>query len=170
MRVILVLFLSFVTHFSFAQADKSKRASPPDSVVVTTTDGVSIRVDYSRPSLKGREIGVDIVPVGSVWRTGANEATTVEVSKDVMWNGNLLKAGKYSLYTIPGERSTTMILNKDWKQWGAKYDAEKDALRFEAATGYSTVFQEKFKIDVTDSGEFSLNWGAFQVQSQIKAK
>src|SRR6476659_480334 len=79
-----------------AQEDKSKRPSPPATVSATTTKGVDIKIDYSQPSVKSREIGKDLEPMkGKVWRTGANEATVFEVNKDVTINGKALKAGKY---------------------------------------------------------------------------
>lgn len=75
--------------------DKSKRPSPPATVTATTSKGTVIKIDYSQPSVKGREIGKDVEPMkGKVWRTGANEATVFEVSKDVTINGKNLPAGK----------------------------------------------------------------------------
>src|SRR6476620_9133225 len=97
------IFLLFATMQSFAQTDKSKRPSPPDKVSETLKSGVVVSVDYSQPSVKGRTIGKEIAPYGKVWRTGANEATVFEVSKDVTINGKTLPAGKYGLYSIPGE-------------------------------------------------------------------
>lgn len=169
MRTFLIALMCFIAHTSFGQTDKSKRPSPPDSVQITTTDGVTIRVDYSRPSLKGREIGVDIVFLGKRWRTGANEATTIEIDKDIRWNDKVLKAGKYSLSTIPGEQTSTLILNKDWNQWGTKYNEANDVLRVEVPTIHGSNFQEQFKIDVDKTGLFTLAWGTFELQSQIKA-
>jgi len=76
--------------------DKSKRPSPPAVASATTSKGAVIKIDYSQPSVKGREIGKDLEPMkGKVWRTGANEATVFEVSKDVTINGKTLPAGKY---------------------------------------------------------------------------
>src|ERR1700759_1739058 len=83
-----------------APEDKSKRPSPPASVSETTSKGVDIKIDYSQPSVKGREIGKDVEPMkGKVWRTGANEATVFEISKDVQINGKSLPAGKYGLFS-----------------------------------------------------------------------
>ena len=82
--------------------DKSKRPSPPAKATVTTTKGTTITIDYSQPSVKGRTIGKEIAAFGEVWRTGANEATTFEVSKDAMIGGKKLAAGKYGFYTVPG--------------------------------------------------------------------
>src|SRR5690606_2265046 len=114
----IIFFLALFVGFSLssqAQKDKSKRASPPDSLTVKTESGATVTINYSRPSLKGRALET-LAPLDAVWRTGANEATTFEVDKDVKINGQVLKAGKYSLYTIPGETESTVIFNKTWKQ------------------------------------------------------
>src|SRR5690606_37362350 len=150
---ILSLFLVLaVLGVSQAQEDKSKRASPPDSAVVTTDDGVTIAIHYSKPSLKGRQLGVDITPVGKVWRTGANEATTFEVDKDVLVQGQSLPAGKYSLYSIPDEYSTTLIFNKIWDQWGTRYDESQDALRVSATPSTGGEHVEQFTIRTDRNG------------------
>jgi hypothetical protein len=104
--------------------DKSKRPSPP-AVASGTIDGVSIKIDYSQPSVKGRKIMGGLVPYGEVWRTGANEATTIEFDKNVKIEGKPLPAGKYTLFTIPGEQEWSIIFNKKLGQWGA-YDYEKN--------------------------------------------
>ncbi|WP_437919112.1 DUF2911 domain-containing protein [Sphingobacterium sp. LRF_L2] len=167
--ITIITVLTLICSVSFGQTDKSKRKSLPDSVTVTTADGVTIDIHYSKPSLKGREIGVDIAPVGKVWRTGANEATTIEVNKNVTVQGKALTAGKYSLYSIPGEQKSTVIFNKVWNQWGTKYDQSQDALRVEVENKQSTSSQEQFTILVTPEGLVSLNWGTYTVPFQISA-
>jgi hypothetical protein len=73
------------------------------------------------------------VPYGKVWRTGANEATIFETTGDLVINGQKLPAGKYGLFTVPGEKEWTIIFNSVWDQWGAfKYDASRDVLRIKA--------------------------------------
>ena len=79
-----------------APEDKSKRPSPPESAMVTTKSGVTIKVNYGSPSVKGRAVGGnEIATYGKIWRTGANEATVFEVSKDVLIEGKKLPAGTY---------------------------------------------------------------------------
>ena len=163
---VLVMALSMA---SFAQQDKSKRASPPDSTFVTTEDGVSIAIHYSKPSLKGRQIGVDVAPFGKVWRTGANEATTFEVDKDVLVQGQPLPAGKYSLYSLPSEQAVTIIFNKVWDQWGTRYDETEDALRVVAVPAEHSQHTEQFTIQADKSGTVSLLWGAYSVPFTVKA-
>ena len=92
--------------------------------------GVTVVVEYGRPSVNGRAIWGALVPYGQVWRTGADEATTISFDKDVAVEGQPLAAGTYALFTIPGEGEWTVIFNKTAQQWGAfKYDAAQDALR-----------------------------------------
>src|SRR5690606_1825519 len=156
---------------TLAQQDKSQRASPPDSVTVTTGDGVTIDIHYSKPSLKGRQLGVEIAPFGEVWRTGANEATTFEVDKDVLVQGQPLAAGKYGLYSIPGEQQVTVIFNKAWDQWGTVYDEAQDALRVETTpveTGGNPV--EQFTITGDKDGTVTLLWGAYAVPFKVAAQ
>ncbi|MFN2240288.1 MAG: DUF2911 domain-containing protein, partial [Thermoanaerobaculia bacterium] len=105
------------------------RVSPKASVTqaVGLTD---VTINYSRPSVRGRTIFGDLVPWGAVWRTGANEATTIELADDVTINGAKLAKGLYSLHTIPGESEWTVIFNSEATQWGSySYDAARDALR-----------------------------------------
>ena len=93
-------------------------------------DGVGVVLEYGRPNVKGRALWGELVPFDAVWRTGANEATTIELSADATINGEALPAGKYSMFTIPTEEGFTVIFNKVASQWGAfNYDAAEDALR-----------------------------------------
>jgi hypothetical protein len=151
-----------------AQQDKSKRPSPPDSVSQTTANGLVITINYSQPAIKGRTIGKEIAPYGKVWRTGANEATTFEISKDARVEGQPLPAGKYGLYTLPGENEWTVIFNKTWKQWGTVYKMEEDALRVKAKPGKAQTFYEKMTFAIDKTGKVSLMWGDTQVDFNVK--
>ena len=92
-----------------------------------------VTITYSRPNVRGRAIWGALVPYDQVWRTGANEATTFEVSDDVTINGAKLPKGKYSLATIPGRQEWTLIFNREPDLWGSiSYDQSKDALRVTA--------------------------------------
>jgi len=156
------VFLFTFTFFLFVNAQteisKNNRVSPLDSVEVKLHDNLEVEIIYSRPFLKGRQFE-KIVPYGQVWRTGANEATVFEVNKDVIIEGNLLPAGKYSLYTIPGEKETIVIFNKDWDQWGTKYNPKRDALRVTVPTHFFGESVEQFTIDVDQAGAACLVWG-----------
>ncbi|WP_262246464.1 DUF2911 domain-containing protein [Parapedobacter soli] len=172
MRATLLSFLAVlvISTVACAQQDKSQRASPPDSTTVTTDDGVTIDIHYSKPSLKGRQIGVDIAPFGKVWRTGANEATTFEVDKDVLIQGQPLAAGKYSLYSILGEQEVTFIFNKTWDQWGTRYDEAQDALRVGATPVETGTSVEQFTIKSAKDGAVTLLWGNYAVTFKVAAQ
>ena len=89
-----------------------------------------VRVIYSRPQKKGRKIFGNKVQYGKVWRTGANEAAEIKFYKDVTIGGKKVKAGTYSLFTIPGEKEWTIIINSDLDYWGAySYKEQNDILR-----------------------------------------
>ena len=168
MKYLFVSLFLLIAVFVNAQADKSKRPSPPAVVTETTNNGLVITIDYSQPSLKGRRIGSDIAPYGEVWRTGANEATVFEISKDAKINGQDLPAGKYGLYSIPGEKEWTIIFNKTWKTWGTNYKESDDALRIKVKPAKNEIDIEKMTFSVTKAGKVQLAWGkeiiSFQVQ------
>src|SRR3954466_10854876 len=83
--------------------DKSKRPSPPGTADCKYADGKTTHIDYSRPSVKGRQIYGGLVPYGKVWRTGANEATTFVTDSDLTINGTAVPKGSYTIFTVPAE-------------------------------------------------------------------
>lgn len=162
----LMLVGVLLVNTSFSQ-DKSQRASPPAEATGMVGDA-KVMVNYSSPAVKGRTIFGDLVPNGEIWRAGANEATTIEVSKDVMVEGEKLAAGKYSLFTIPGEEEWTIIFNTVPEQWGAyKYDEKKDALRVTVKPQKSAEFAERLEYLVVENG-IILQWENTKVPVTIK--
>ena len=161
-----ILFLAVLT--ACGQQDKSKRPSPPAIVTETIGSGAVVTIDYSQPSVKGRLIGTELAPYGEVWRTGANEATVFEISKDVSVQGNPLAAGKYSLYSIPGESEWIFIFNKTWKQWGTQYKEADDVLRVSAKAGKAASFTEKMTFTIDKSGKVALTWGDLEVSFMVE--
>lgn len=152
-----------------ASAQNKPVLSPPATVQETITKGATVTINYAQPSVKGRTIGNEIAPYGKVWRTGANAATQFEVSKDVTVNGKELKAGRYSLFTIPGVKEWTIIFNKTWDQWGAyKYDEKEDALRITVKPVKAKAFTEKMTFTIAKSGDVDLFWGDVQVGFKVK--
>ena len=166
MKSIFMLLFLFAFVAVQAQADKSKRPSPPDSVYATTKNGTTISISYSQPSVKGRTIGKDLEPLpGKVWRTGANEATVFEVTKEVKVEGKKLPAGKYGLFTIFDNGEWTVIFNKTWNQWGAfSYKEADDVLRIKAKDEKNKDFAEKMKFNISDKGKVELVWGEHVMQ------
>ncbi|HEV7572822.1 MAG TPA: DUF2911 domain-containing protein [Thermoanaerobaculia bacterium] len=137
-------------------------------MVATQTVGLTdITVDYSRPAVKGRAIWGALVPYDQVWRTGANEATQISFSTDVTINGQPLPKGTYSLHTIPGKDSWTIIFNKTAKQWGSfNYKQEDDALRVTAKPEKAT-FHELMSIEfpqvTNDNATMAIRWENIRV-------
>lgn len=165
---ILTLIAGLITSFNAsAQQDKSKRPSPPAKVSQTLASGATISIDYSQPSVKGRSMAT-LTPAGKVWRTGANEATVFETSKDVKIEGKTLPAGKYSIYSIPGENEWTIIFNKTWNQWGTIYKADEDVLRVNVKAGKSEKFTEMMTFEIEKDGDVSLNWGNTEVEFKVR--
>lgn len=149
--------------------DKATMPSPPATTTATIASGTNVTINYSQPAVKGRNIWAgDLAPYGKVWRTGANDATTFEVSKDITINGKALKAGKYALFTIPGEKEWTIIFNKTAKQWGAySYKEADDVLRV-TAKSESTSMTERFTIKAENSGMVMMMWDKVKVGFTIK--
>lgn len=143
----------------------------PAATATTTFDGVTVTVNYSQPGKKGREIFGKLVPYGEVWRTGANEATTITFSGDVNFGGTALKAGTYSLFTIPTQDSWTFIVNSEAKQWGAySYKKDKDVLRVSSTPVMTKELTERFTIsfDKADKGTMlTLAWDMTKVSVAI---
>jgi hypothetical protein len=149
--------LSAQTTKEVSTAKKEERPSPP-MVAKNTIGDLTVTINYNAPGVKGRTIWGDLVPYNKVWRTGANEATTIEVSRDSKIDGNGLYAGKYSIFTIPGEKEWTVIINKVTDQWGAyKYDETKDAFRFKV-TPEKGEFTERLEFKVSDKGRVTMAW------------
>ncbi len=159
MKSLLFSLLTLLTIGACAQQDKSTRPSPPATVTETIGSGAKISIEYSQPSLKGRVVGTDVAPFGKVWRTGANEATVFETDKEIQVGGKTLAAGKYGLYTIPGENEWVIIFNKTWKQWGTRYSEADDALRVTVKPATTDATTEKMTFTIEKSGKITLLWG-----------
>jgi hypothetical protein len=131
-----------------------------------------VTITYSRPGVKGRKIWGGLVPYGAVWRTGANSATTIQVTEDVLVEGQPFPAGTYSLHTIPGEKEWTLIFNKDANQWGSySYDAAKDAVRVKVIPipGQAQEWMQfRFEDPTINSARVVLAWENLQVPFTIK--
>ncbi len=169
---IMVLAMVFTTNLSaqeFSGLDKSPAdiASYPSSGRVSDK---SVRVIYSRPQLKGRSMA-DLAPAGKVWRTGANEAVEITLYKDATVGGQAVKAGTYSLFTIPGQGEWTVILNNNLNQWGAySYDESADVARVKAKASEGNKSLEAFSIaykEVDGGVHMIMGWGTTRVALPI---
>jgi hypothetical protein len=144
----------------------------PKATVSQTVGLTDVNITYCRPGVKGRVIWGGLVPYDQVWRTGANEATTITFGDDVTIDGNKLPAGTYGLFTIPGKDEWTVIFNKDAKQWGAfSYKQDQDALRIKVKpidSAFHELMTFSFPVVSVDSAEVALSWDKLTVPFTVK--
>jgi hypothetical protein len=151
-----VLFIAFQI-----MRTQTKKHSPEATVELSEGD-LQLSVFYNRPYKKGREIFGGLVPYGEVWRTGANEATTFTTNKDLMIDGQILPAGKYTLWTIPGPDQWTVIFNGKQYSWGVNFNGkpsrEPEADVLEVQVPVQTLEQpvEQFTISFEEGENLSL--------------
>ena len=156
-----------------ASAQQLNLPRPSPNAKVSQTIGVTeVSIQYSRPGIKGRTIWGDLVPYNEVWRTGANENTTITFSTPVKVGGKELPAGTYGLQTIPTTGDWTVIFSKDAELWGAfNYKPENDALRIQVKPE-PAEFEERMGFefeDVTDnSAKVVLRWEKIAVPFTVE--
>lgn len=144
--LIRVLALTLLTFTATAQIQTAPLS--PRSKVQQQVGLANVSLDYGRPGVKGRKIFGELLPYGKVWRTGANASTKVRFDRDLRFGDELVPAGTYGLYTIPDEKSWTVILHRKAKLWGAGgYDPANDQLRIEVPLEKSPELRETLTID-----------------------
>ncbi len=165
---LLALFAFVATVASFAQ-----KPSPPESASCDL-GGKSIKTNYSSPRMKGRKIYGELVPLGEVWRTGANEATTFVTSGDTVVGGKAVPAGSYTIFTVPNADKWTLIINKKTGEWGIPYKYESDELaRVDMKVSKLPSPVENFKISYEKSGSgctMNIDWETTRASVDIKGK
>jgi len=153
--------------------DKSKRPSPPATAQIELK-GKKVTIDYSQPSLKGRKVGQELAPYGKVWRTGANEATSLTTEVGLNIGGVKIPAGKYTLYTLPAEGTWKLIINKQTGQWGTQYDESQDLARVDMKKSQLSQPVEQFTIAFdkksANAAELNLDWENTRVTVAVKAE
>ena len=168
-RIALLAF-SILTLTLFASA----QASPKASASCDLGGGKTIKTDYSSPRMKGRKIYGDLVPFGQVWRTGANEATTLVTSGDVVVGGKAVPAGSYTIFTVPTADKWTLIVNKKTGEWGIPYKYESDELaRVDMKVSKLPAPVENFTIAYDKGGNgctLRLDWETTRASVDITAK
>lgn len=158
-----IFFLIIIGILAYIRFYYTKSFSP-EANVEYNQNGVQINIFYNRPSKKGRLIFGEakenaLVPYNKVWRTGANEATVLESNKDLLVRGQTLKAGKYSLWAIPGEQNWKVIFNSESGQWGVDFNGEanrdpkNDVLTVDVPALTQDKEFEQFTISIEQVGE-----------------
>jgi VCBS repeat-containing protein len=161
----LVLSLSGLV---WAQAQK-KRASPHETTSAMV-GGSTITIEYGRPYKKGRDIFGGLEPLGKVWRTGADEATTFTTTKDLMVGNLHVPAGTYGLFTIPDKGKWTLVLNKTAKQWGAfKYEESQDLGRTPMQVKTLDAPVEQLTIVIEPAGTLKIVWDRTEASVSLMA-
>lgn len=166
-------FLCLLLLSSFARAQEVLKLRPsPLAIAAARYQDNYIKVTYSQPQMKNRKIFGDLVPFGRVWRTGANEATELTTTLDIQIGDILLKAGTYSLFTIPDKEKWTIIINADVGMWGAyNYNDKKDVWRFDVPVQSSDKIYEAFTINIesrNDVADLLMMWDDVKVSVPIK--
>lgn len=181
---LIILSCLLLASFSLAQKKEEilagKMRQSPNASVFQTIGFTSVTVDYSRPGVKGRQIWGHLVPHNNVWRAGANEATKITFSKNIIIEGKKLSAGSYSFFVIPSKDKWTVIFNKVADQWGAfTYNEAQDALRIKVKP-VSSPFQEWLSYEFSDmniqpagkknSAVLNLVWEKLKVPVKIETE
>jgi hypothetical protein len=166
----IIFLLSFMTN-SFCQEAAKLRPSPMASISMRYKDAY-IKIVYSQPQKKEREIFGSLVPYGEVWRLGANEATELTTTRDILINNQVLKAGTYSIFAIPEKERWTVIVNNELGLWGAyNYNVKMDVMRFEVPVSIGNVIYEPFTMEFIQKNELAdllIRWDNVKLSVPLK--
>jgi hypothetical protein len=167
-----LLILAFVLATASASAQLNLPQPSPKASVMYTVGLTEVSVVYSSPAVAGRDIWGKLVPYNEVWRTGANSATEISFSTDVMVAGQAVKAGKYALFTIPTTDKWTVILNSNAGQWGStNYKKELDVVRFEVSPEKLTENKERLGFYINhvsaDEAHVVMKWEKVKIKFPV---
>lgn len=175
-----LVFLSLAIGLTSLIAQDRKRVSPTQTVKAHV-DGSDVSITYGAPYTKDpktgapRKIWGGLVPYGQVWRTGANEATTLTTSKGLDIGGTAVSAGTYTLFTLPEENGASkLIINKQTGQWGTKYDEAQDFARVDLTKKTTDKQVDQFEIAIVSEAKkdhkLALRWENTEFSVPIKVK
>jgi hypothetical protein len=156
-----------------AAPEKPAASKSPKKTAMEIVDGNHIHIDYSSPSVRGRQIFGGLVAYGEVWATGAHKATWIQFDKPVKIGDQTIPAGKYGLFTIPGEKEWTVIINQVWDMHLADdYDASKDVVRFTCTpeTLETTVESLTYQVEkiASQTTQISISWDKTKIKFVVK--
>lgn len=151
----------------------AKKPASPRKASMAMVDGNHVHIDYSSPSVRGRVVFGGLVAYNQVWVTGAHKATSIDFQKPVKINGQEIEAGKYGFFTIPGEDTWTVIINKNWDMHLADdYDQALDVLRIEVKPQILDQIRESLEYQVESLGDnrgrISVAWDKIKVSFEIE--
>lgn len=171
-RFLAALAVAFALTTLAVSAQKVVSSKPggggsPRDTVEWTLDGGTITIAYGRPYLKGRPLG-QLTPAGRVWRTGADEATTLTTTRPLMFGSLMFPAGTYTLYTIPNAGAWKLIINRQTGQPGTEYHEDRDLGRVDMKVDTLEKPIEQFTIGIEDTpggGVLKLEWGTVRAST-----
>lgn len=170
-RIFSFILLFSSPQFVLGQELLKLRPSPLSIINIRFRDNY-VKITYSQPQKNNREIFGGLVPYGKVWRTGANEATEITTTRDIQLESIVLKAGTYSIFTIPEKEKWTVIINTDVGLWGAyNYNEQKDLWRFEVPVQATETIYEPFTMIFDHRNEVAdllIMWDRTKVSIPIK--
>jgi hypothetical protein len=172
MRTVVPAFVFLlISSLGLAQENFKARQSPLAIAAMRYKDAY-VKIVYSQPQKRGREIFGKLVPFGQVWRLGANEATEITLTKDILVNSILVKAGTYSLFAIPNQDKWTLIINNDLGIWGAyNYNNKLDVLRFDVPVKDNQAITEAFTMVFDQKNELAnllITWDKLKLEIPFK--
>jgi hypothetical protein len=145
-----------------AVAQQPAAIPSPRATASVSLNGKDVTIGYGAPSMRGRKIFGDLVPFDTVWRTGANEATSFVTQTNLKIGGTMIPAGSYTLYTLPNPTRWLLIINKQTGQWGTVYNASQDLARIALESKTLSSPQEKMSISfentVGNTTELHIRW------------
>jgi hypothetical protein len=157
-----------------AQQDKAKRPSPPAQAQWDLGGGKSVTIDYSSPRVKGRKIYGELVPFGQVWRTGANEATTLTTPVDLTIGGATVPAGSYTIFTVPNKDKWTLVISKKTGEWGTDYPGQaNDLARVDMKVSTLPAPVDNFTISFEKAGSganVNIDWETTRASVMVSKK
>ncbi len=169
--VTLIAALALLAPAAFAQTSLPVPVPSPRAKVEQQVGITSFSIEYSSPGVKGRKIWGALVPYDKLWRTGANAATKLEASRDFTFGGQPVKAGAYSLFTVPGKTTWTVILNSDPNAPATSPDGSKDVVKVQVKPEALATSRERltfvFSDTTDDSTNLDLEWEKLRVRVPI---
>jgi hypothetical protein len=150
-------------------ATKMGGGGSPHETVEWNVGGAKVKIVYGRPFLKGRSVDT-LAPAGKIWRTGADEATTLTTDKGLMFGSLMVPAGTYTLYTVPGATTWQLVVNKQTGQWGTDYDQKQDLGRAELKVEKLAKPVEQVTISfgqANGSPTINVDWGSVRATAPV---
>lgn len=155
-KAIFALSALFVLVLGATIAQAQRQRKSPHETVELDLNGKKVSVTYGRPYAKGRKIFGELVPFDKVWRTGADEATTLKTEADLMIGKTVVPKGEYTLWTLPNAAGMKLVINKQTGQWGTVYDEKQDFARIDMKVAKLGAPVEQFTLTLTKEGKGGL--------------